>query len=135
MEFKGERKLFEECVEALGEGTIIMSEEASASMIKEMINVYPFTSWGKIDWEQMTKKHKINNVNGVLPALKSCGLHVEIPIYILWSGNHPVLQTTLQQFINAMDDVLAVDFDTYVYCPSHYVIEFYHEGDITLSFS
>ncbi|KRF06805.1 hypothetical protein ASG89_18305 [Paenibacillus sp. Soil766] len=126
--------LFEECLDALGEGTIILSEESSETMRNELVNAYYFTPWGRIDWDKISKKTEIKIAADVLYTLKSLNIDIGTPIYIIWSGSYPVLQTDFQRFINALDDVLAVDFDTYVYCSSHYVIEFFHDGEITLGY-
>lgn len=71
----------------------------------------------------------------VKPSHKKVRLDILIKqrdLYVIWGGDYPVLQTNLQKVLRAIDDVLAVDFDTFVYCPSNYVIEFYHEGEIAL---
>lgn len=125
-------QLFEECIEALGEDIIIMSGETSETIRNELTNVYPFTSWGRINWNNTACRHVLISAFDLLPTLKSLNADTELPIYIIWGGTFPVLQTKLQKVLTALDDVLAVDFDTFIYCPSHYVIEFYHEGEITL---
>jgi hypothetical protein len=126
--------LFDECIEALGEGTIILSEESSETMRDELVNTYTFNPWGRIDWGIIHKKSEIKIATDVVSTLKSLNVDIGTPIYIIWAGNHPVLQTELQTLINALDDVLAVDFDTFIYCPSLYVIEFFHEGEITVGY-
>ncbi|MFP4979359.1 hypothetical protein ACE6ED_28510 [Paenibacillus sp. CN-4] len=125
-------KLFEECIEALGEGTIIMSEESSETIRNVLVQTIPFTSWGRIDWEKIPKWCKINAVTDALPTLKALNVDIRTPVYIIWGGNHPVLQTHMPKIIDKVEDVLAVDFDTYIYCPTYYVIEFYHEGEFTV---
>ncbi|MFC5704187.1 hypothetical protein ACFPVX_23105 [Cohnella faecalis] len=124
--------LFEECIEALGEEVVIFSERTSERIRSELTTAYPFTSWGRIDWNNTTSRHDLRIAIDSIPVLKSKRLDTEAPIYIIWGGNYPVLQTKLQKVLSALDDVLAVDFDTFAYCPSNYVIEFYHEGEITL---
>lgn len=56
-------------------------------------------------------------------------------IFILWShGNQPVLISQLSSLLKEIDVVLAVSPDTFVICPTKYIIEFYHEGEITIGF-
>ena len=124
--------LFDECIEALGEGIVIFSEETSERTRNELTIAYSFTPWGRIDWNNTVNKHNLRLAIDIMPALMSMNKDIGIPIYVIWSGDYPVLQTNLQKVLSALDDVLAVDFDTFVYCPSNYVIEFYHEGEITL---
>lgn len=126
--------LFNECVEALGEDTIILSESASGKMMDELVHAYPIASWGRIDWSKVSKKYEVA-LTDVLPTLKDNNINIETPIYLLWSGNHPALQTELSKIINSIEDVLAVDFDTYIFCPEQYVIEFYHDGQIMIGFA
>lgn len=125
--------LFDECIEALGEGVVILSEETSERIRNELTTAYPFTPWGRIHWNNTVNKYNLRLAADLLPALKSMSVDIGIPVYIIWGGDYPVLQTNLQKVLSALDDVLAVDFDTFVYCTSNYVIEFYHEGEITLS--
>lgn len=124
--------LFDECIEALGEGVVILSEEASGRIRNELTTAYPFTPWGRIDWNNTINKHNLRLAIDLMPALKSMSMDTGVLVYVIWGEDYPVLQTNLQKVLRALDDVLAVNFDTFVYCPSNYVIEFYHEGEITL---
>ncbi|NQX57945.1 hypothetical protein [Paenibacillus qinlingensis] len=126
--------IFEECLEALGEGTIILSEESSEIKRDELVDAFSFTPWGRIDWREAPRKSEIKSATDVLSTMLSLNIDIKAPIFIIWAGSYPVLQTEIETFIEAIDDVLAVDFDTFVYCPSVYVIEFYHEGEITVGY-
>lgn len=45
--------LFDECVIALGEGTIILSDAKIEEIYDYLQASYPITSWARIDWEQV----------------------------------------------------------------------------------
>ncbi|MGO4698943.1 hypothetical protein AB4Z50_32310 [Paenibacillus sp. 2TAB26] len=45
--------LFDVCTEALGAGTAIISEDKSKEIYHFIEKTYPFTSWARIDWEQI----------------------------------------------------------------------------------
>ncbi len=42
--------LFDECIEALGDNSIILSEQETQLIFDKLEEVYPFTQWGRIDW-------------------------------------------------------------------------------------
>lgn len=45
--------LFDECLEALGKNKEILSEELTAKYYELLSNSFPFTSWGRIKWEEV----------------------------------------------------------------------------------
>lgn len=57
-----------------------------------------------------------------------------IEIYVMWdNANLPCLKSELKNIIKSIDDVTAVSFDTWVVSSDYnIIIEFYHEGEITL---
>ncbi|MED1795173.1 hypothetical protein EDM59_05750 [Brevibacillus nitrificans] len=125
--------LFKECLESLGENTIILSEGESAKVYNALQNQFPFSPWARIDWDQVSTKTTADDVDEIVSTLNKMDQHVKDSVFILWSGSgHPVLQVELHKVIHSIDDVLAVDFDTYIFRPSKFVIEFYHEGEVTI---
>ncbi|UKS29625.1 hypothetical protein LOZ80_12090 [Paenibacillus sp. HWE-109] len=128
--------LFEECVNALGEGTNIYSKEKSDEIYDYLGENYPFSPWSRIDWENVNYKMVVGNVNEIETILiKKYGELIEENVFILWSyGDFPVLQAQLHKAISAIDDLLAVSSDVYFLSPSKYVIELYHDGEITIGF-
>jgi len=122
--------LFEECLVALGESAITLSKKDTEKMFENMTTNFPFTSWGKIDWS------KVNNVISISSTDK-INKHIrekESDVYILWDeASLPSIKAKINTVLSALDDVTAVSFDTWIYCPSEgYVIEFYHENKITI---
>ncbi|WP_347272254.1 hypothetical protein [Paenibacillus sp. N3/727] len=100
--------LFEECIYALGPGTIILSEEKSQEAYNLLDESYPVTSWSRIDWEKVSSKKVVGNVVDMKSILfKQYGQVNEDNIFILWNyGDFPVLETQLFKAINSMDDVV-----------------------------
>jgi uncharacterized phage-associated protein len=122
--------LFDECVEALGDGTVLLSIDKSEEIYDCLQKSYPFTPRSRIDWMEIKSKIAINNYNEIIPRLINKENEIVEYVFILWShGNFPVLQTQLQLAI-----VIAVSSDTFIYAPSKFVIEFHHEGEVTIGF-
>nr|WP_156290172.1 hypothetical protein [Oceanobacillus salinisoli] len=45
-----------------------------------------------------------------------------------------MLKTEFDNILRALHDLTAVSSDTFLYVPHKYVIEIYHEGEITLGY-
>ncbi len=128
--------LLNECILALGESNVILDEDTGNNVFDLFQKDWPFTSWGRINWEEVERKISIDSVGNVENKLSTLVSPVgrETPIYILWDeGSLPVIKADVNSILASIDDVTAVSFDTWLYAPSiGYVIEFYHEGQITL---
>lgn len=125
--------LFKECLETLGENTIVLSEEDSTIVYNALLDQFPFSPWSRIDWVQVSMKATVDDVIEITSTLNKMDQQVQDSVFVLWCGGaHLVLQTELHKVIDSIDDVLAVDFDTYIFCSSKFVIEFYHEGEVTI---
>ncbi|MCA0755645.1 hypothetical protein KP806_11320 [Paenibacillus sp. N4] len=127
-------QLFEECIVALGDGTRILSNEMSENVYDLLQNLYPFTSWSSIDWEKVRFKRVVDDVAEMEHFLnKQYGQVNAEDVFVIWSyGDFPVVQTRLHKIVDSLEDVLAVSSDTYVLFPSKFVVEFHHEGKITI---
>ncbi|WP_079421287.1 hypothetical protein [Paenibacillus ferrarius] len=126
--------MFDECIEALGAEMAILSEEKSKEIFQNLQKSYPFNSWSRIDWEQIRANIKIVNTIDVVPQIKQLLGDVD-EVFILWStGSQLVLKSQLCKVLSAIDDVLAVGADTFIYSPSRFIIEFHHEGEIIIGF-
>jgi len=122
--------LFEECVEALEDNTIVLSEEETKKVFKSMTTDFPITSWGRIDWQKVVNVVQVSSVSEVIN-------HIDISkneVYVLWDeASLPSVKTDINKIINVIDDVTAVSFDTWIYCCSgRYIIEVYHENEINV---
>ncbi|OPH46997.1 hypothetical protein BC351_13670 [Paenibacillus ferrarius] len=112
----------------------ILSEEKSKEIFQNLQKSYPFNSWSRIDWEQIRANIKIVNTIDVVPQIKQLLGDVD-EVFILWStGSQLVLKSQLCKVLSAIDDVLAVGADTFIYSPSRFIIEFHHEGEIIIGF-
>ena len=129
--------LFEECLELLGSSTeIIENEKDINKIVKKMLSKFPATFYERIDWQNISKKCSISSPNKILSTLKKRGKLDNNQIYIIWSdASLPVLKGKLENVLENFDCVEAVSPDTWLYSPSAgWVIELYHDGDITLGF-
>ncbi|TWD87890.1 hypothetical protein FB550_13415 [Neobacillus bataviensis] len=123
--------LFNEYIEALGNEVTIFSNEKSNELYESFENQVPFTTFSRIDWNKIENHHLISDLSEVADLLKN--EYVEV----YWSSeNFPVTKTKFQKVINAFDDLIAISSVsvTYLYIPMKYVIEVYHEGDITIGY-
>ncbi|MDF2506085.1 hypothetical protein [Clostridium sp.] len=127
--------LYEECLIALGNDIQIMSNDETKNIFGEMTKTFPITSWGRIDWDKVDRKIKINSIEAGINKLKEEKL-IDEDVYILWDEvSLPAIKTKIENVVNAIYDITAVSFDTWIFSESSkYLIEFYHEDEITLTF-
>jgi|SRR5690606_13225162 hypothetical protein len=131
--------LFDECIEALkrdGE-VIVLSEEESNEVIKEFKEKVPLDSFvGKVDFNQISRKKEIVDDEDILEELYKNHVNVNEPVYVFWfNAKRPVIKTSIKNVISVIEDVISVDFDTWIFCPKErYVVEYYHEGETFLGF-
>lgn len=116
--------LFNECITSLGAGTMIVSQEKSDLIYKELQEHFEFTFYGRINPEgHIFEELILSNLDRSIAKDEMC--------YILWShGNDPVIQVNIYQVIKKIDDVLAVSPDVWLYKINEYVIEIFHNGVI-----
>jgi hypothetical protein len=98
--------------------------------------MFPITSWARIDWEKINEKVNLVSSNELVLSLNNYFNKKELEShpYILWNdGSLPAIEAKLEQIVRVIDNVTSVSFDTWIFSPElGYVIEFYHEGEITL---
>ncbi|OYD06537.1 CDI toxin immunity protein [Paludifilum halophilum] len=121
--------LFEECLDALGEHCEVLSEEKSNRVVEAMCRLFPVAINGRIDWDKVRVKKEIEDLSEISGFTNT--VHDEA-LYLIWSdGSYPVVQSKMKNVMEAIDDITAVSFDTWLFNPtSSFVIEFYHEGEI-----
>ncbi len=120
--------LLEECLVALGKDVTKLSKEKTDGIFETMLQKFPMTSWGRIDWEKINHK-KISSIDEIKKYINS-----QEDVYVLWDeASLPAIKTKLNNVLSVIDDVTAVSFDTWI-CPSNweYVIELYHENEINI---
>ncbi len=119
--------LFEECVAALrisGQAEVC-GEEHSRQFIREVKSRVPFTRWNRIDWDALPAYETID---------EAAPDDLSGDFYIFWNeASLPVVRSDGKNIIANMDDVLAVDFDTWlVSADLSRIIEFHHSGQIRM---
>ena len=132
--------LFEECLEALGKDAKVLTEDDTTKIFAQLESCFPMvyiaeSIWSRVDWSKISNKYTIDaDINKTIEILKSNNLNIDNNVFILWNeATLPVVETKLNKILENIDDVIAVGFDTWIYCPySNYLIEFYHENEITL---
>ncbi len=127
--------MFKECLEALNQDVVILSDSESNEIYKRLQLDFPFESWGRIAWDKIRNKVMFEDTADILPFFESKSKITNLKVYVLWGyGDDPVIQTNLKDVINAISDINAVGRDQWLYSPENkYVIEFYHEGEIMAS--
>lgn len=129
--------LVDDCVKALGEGTVVLSKKERYILFKELLKQFPFTRWGRIDWTVAEHKVLAASASEVLPLLVSHGKETSEAVFIIWDEvTLPAIKTDVQAVLHHSWEVTMVSFDTWIFCPENkYVIEFYHEGEITIGWN
>ena len=136
---RGQRKvkygvLFEECLEALGDHVSILSNEESEAMYQKMQSQFPFLYWGRIDWNKVSYKYKVEDTANIASMIKDAFKVHDDAVYILWGyGEYPVIRTDLNAAMHAIESIRMVGADQWLYNPHDGVItEYYHEGDVMI---
>ncbi|MEF2245382.1 CDI toxin immunity protein [Paenibacillus sp. IITD108] len=119
--------LYEECIGKLGKEALILSEVETIQLFDSLQDCFPFTFYGRIDWSQVKAKQKFDLL--VENA-------VDVRAYILWDNAlFPAIESKLSNILENIDYIKRVSFDTWIYAPEEFVIEFYHEGEIMIGYS
>lgn len=121
--------LYEECLQALGDTYRVLSEEETKKLFNSLEQEYPFTIGGRIKWESV----QVNVTFDPIELENKVNNYSEQTVFILWDNSiFKAVQTKLNRVLEVIDDVTAVSFDTWLYSPSQFVIEFHHDGEIIL---
>lgn len=123
--------LFQECIDGFKEEVTKYDEYTSLKIFDEFQQKIKFTFYGRIDRSCFSKFFEVNTLNDIRKHIvnnESC--------YVLWNDESlPVLQTSLESVYLNIDNILAVSYDTWLYVyEKNIVVEFYHDGDITVGF-
>lgn len=126
--------LFDQCIRALGKNKEIMSMNVTEEIFQLFEDAFPITKWGRIDWDKVSKKIKIKSIDEVDDCLEKLIKNFDTNIFIIWNdASLPAIKTDLNDTLKVINDITAVSFDTWLFCPSSkYIIEFFHEGEITI---
>ena len=106
-----------------------MEQEEKDAVYRIFTEKVPFLPWG-IDWEQFNAFQKISEIDEIYDKCESK------EVYIIWSARFPIIKSDIDAIIKNIDDVCAVSPDTWLFFTNYdEVIEFHHDGKITLGHS
>lgn len=119
--------LLQECVESTG-GKLLNYDEGNR-ILEEIQEKIPFRLDGRVDFSKFKFKNNINTIASISELIKN-----STEFYVMWDEvSLPFLKSELKDIIKFIDDVTAVSFDTWIVSSDYNtIIEFYHEGEITL---
>lgn len=128
--------LFNECLESLGDKTLIFSQEKSQQIANTLINSFPITASGKIDWEQIDNQLIASNKEQLISLIRANQLDFDEQIFILWDNYEiPVVSTNLDKVFQSLVDVDAVSFYYWLLDKEYrFVIEIKDEEMIKIGF-
>lgn len=127
--------LLDECLQVLSNYKVL-SNNASKQVVKAFEEDFKITTWGRINWNLYIHKYIIYSNQNIQSLMQKELISMNDSIQIIWDeASLPVIECTLENALQVIDDITAVSFDTWLYNPLHkFVIEYYHEGDITVGF-
>ncbi|PEL98746.1 hypothetical protein COL28_24925 [Bacillus thuringiensis] len=103
--------LFNECLESLGNETLIFSQEKSQQIATILMNSFPITVSGRIDWEQIDNQFIASNKEQLISLIRANQLDFDEQIFIIWDNYEiPVVSTNLDKVFQSLVDVDAVSF-------------------------
>ena len=127
--------LFQECIDKL-KNHKVLTESETIKYFELLQESFVFTSWGKIDWTSIQNKKELREITNIVTLIQSENQNItnNSEFTILWdNGALPAIKVPLASIQGALEDIVAVSFDTWIFSDEHsLVIEFYHEGTITL---
>lgn len=128
--------LFEECLKALGPNKEILSYDETAMVFKSFIGNFHISKWGVVDWEAVDNRFTVGKVDDISYVIETYRPSATWQVCILWNDSSlPCVKVDLNESLRVVDDITAVSFDTWLYNDKDlYVIEFHHEGRITIGF-
>lgn len=114
----------------------ILDESGSDTVTRNMTGCFPIASWGRIDWDRVDNNIVLTSEDlFTIPAvLSNHSLDTSVPVYLIASEyNSPVVKTSLSTILENVEDVMYMGPDQWIYIPDlKYVIEFCHDGEITI---
>ncbi|EEM04496.1 hypothetical protein bpmyx0001_32560 [Bacillus pseudomycoides DSM 12442] len=128
--------LFNECLESLGDETLIFSQGKSQQIATNLIKSFPITVSGKIDWEQIDNQLVVPNKERLISLIRAHKLDFNEQIFILWDNYEiPVVGTNLDNVFQSLADVDAVSFYYWLLDKEYrFVIEIEDEEMIRVGF-
>ncbi|WHX98008.1 hypothetical protein [Neobacillus sp. DY30] len=114
----------------------ILADRESGAITRNMTGCFPIASWGRIDWDKVHNKIGLTSDDiFTIPAVLSYhSFDISVPVYLLADEyNTPVVKTSLFTILEKVEDVMCMSPDQWIFSPHlKYVIEFCHDGEITI---
>ena len=128
--------LFNECLESLGNETLIFSQEKSQQIATILMNSFPITVSGRIDWEQIDNQFIASNKEQLISLIRANQLDFDEQIFIIRDNYEiPVVSTNLDKVFQSLVDVDAVSFYYWLLDKEYrFVIEINDEELIRIGF-
>ncbi|WP_144499464.1 hypothetical protein [Bacillus sp. FDAARGOS_235] len=128
--------LFNECLESLGNETLISSQEKSQQIATTLMNLFPITVSGRIDWEQIDTQLIASNKKQLISLIRAHQLDFDEQIFIIWDNYEiPVVSTNLDKVFQSLVDIDAVSFYYWLLDKEYrFVIEINNEELIKVGF-
>lgn len=128
--------LFNECLESLGSETLIFSPEKSQQIATTLINLFPITVSGRIDWEQIDNQLIASNKKQLISLIRANQLDFDEQIFIIWDNYEiPVVCTNLDKVFQSLVEVDAVSFYYWLLDTEYkFIIEINNEELIKVGF-
>ncbi|MFB6589309.1 hypothetical protein ACFCVQ_27585 [Bacillus thuringiensis] len=128
--------LFNECLESLGNETLIFSQEKSQQIATILMNLFPITVSGRIDWEQIDNQFIASNKEQLISLIRANQLDFDEQIFIIWDNYEiPVVSTNLDKVFQSLVDVDAVSFYYWLLDKEYrFIIELHDEELIRVGF-
>jgi hypothetical protein len=107
-----------------------------------MENSFPIAHWGRIFWENVPKSDRLKcksfaeSVEAIKYLTEKHELNDSL-VTVCWTNLlTPNLEIHLKVMLKYAEEVLAVDFDTWIICPEkEWCIEIYHEGEVCFGYA
>lgn len=114
----------------------ILSNELTEEYLDRLCELFPITPWARIDWENVSRRKKVNDLKEIHEWLKDMEMN-DRDIVILWNyTDKPGIRTDLEKALQVINDVTAIGSDTFMLCKAEgYVIEFFHDGEVMVGVS
>ncbi|MFK4412939.1 hypothetical protein ABH961_001476 [Bacillus sp. RC251] len=128
--------LFNECLESLGNETVIFLQEKSQQIATILMNSFPITVSGRIDWEQIDNQFIASNKEQLISLIRANQLDFDEQIFIIWDNYEiPVVSTNLDKVFQSLVDVDTVSFYYWLLDKEYrFVIEMNNEELIRVGF-
>ncbi len=118
---------FDELIKLAGSHIEVKSQEETDRYLDRLQDCFPFTPFGRIDWNNVPGSEEIDSVAVVFQTLGR-----KSQVLVMWNDAYvSAVRTDLDAFVEYEEDFTAVSFDTWIVSSDFsWVIELFHDGKI-----